>query len=119
MGSGYVASLARPGGNSTGFTLFEYSIAGKWIELLKQISPNLQHAAILRNPTTGGGIGQFGAIQALAPSLGIELVPVDSRQAGTIERDITTFARRPNGGLITLAAAVGLQRKLIIALEAR
>jgi putative tryptophan/tyrosine transport system substrate-binding protein len=119
VGSGFVASLARPGGNSTGFTVFEYSIAGKWLELLKQIAPNLSYAAVLRDPSSPYASGQFGVIQALSPSLGIELVPIDSRGAEAIERAVTAFAQKPNGGLVTTASAIGLHRKLIIELAAR
>jgi putative ABC transport system substrate-binding protein len=119
VGGGFVASLARPGNNSTGFTVFEYSIAGKWLELLKQIAPNLRHAAVLRDPSTPHASAQFGVIQALAPSLSVEIVPIDSRIAEEIERAITAFAQKPNGGLITTASAIGLNRKLIIGLAAR
>jgi putative ABC transport system substrate-binding protein len=119
VGSGFVASLARPGGTSTGFTVFEYSIAGKWIELLKQIAPNLRYAAVLRDPSTPYASAQFGVIQAQAPSLSVELVPIDSRSAEEIERAITAFAQRPNGGLVATASAIGLNRKLIIELAAR
>jgi putative ABC transport system substrate-binding protein len=121
VGRGFVASLAQPGGNSTGFTVFEYSIAGKWLELLKQIAPNLRYTGILRAPSGAGGgaIGQFGVIQALAPSLGVELAPIDASDAETIERGITAFAQKPNGGLVTLASNLGLHRELISALAAR
>jgi putative tryptophan/tyrosine transport system substrate-binding protein len=119
VGGGFVASLARPGGSSTGFTVFEYSIAGKWLELLKQIAPNLRYAAVLRDPSSPHASGQFGVIQAIAPSLGVELVPIDSREAETIKRAVTAFAQKPNGGLVTTASAIGLHRKLIIELAAR
>jgi putative ABC transport system substrate-binding protein len=119
VGGGFVASLAQPGGTSTGFTVFEYSIAGKWLELLKQIAPNLRYAAVLRDPSSPYASAQFGVIQALAPSLSVELVPIDSRSAEEIERAITAFAQKPNGGLVATASAIGLNRKLIIELAAR
>jgi putative tryptophan/tyrosine transport system substrate-binding protein len=103
VGVGVVENLARPGGNATGFTLFAYSIAGKWLELLKQIAPNVVRAAVLRDPTVFSSGGMFGAIQSIAPSLQVELRPLDMREAGTIERSTTAFAREPNGGLIVLA----------------
>ena len=94
VGAGYVASLARPGGNATGFTAFEYSLSGKWLELLKEIAPNLTRIAILRDPATAVGIGQFAVIQAMAPSsFGVELSPIDVRDAGEIERAVAAFAR--------------------------
>ena len=93
VGAGFVASLARPGGNATGFTQFEYSLSGKWLELLKEIAPGVTRVAVLRDPAIASGIGQFGAIQAVAPSLGVELSPIDVRDAGEIERDIAAFAR--------------------------
>src|SRR4029077_1406200 len=98
--AGFVASLARPGGNATGFTIYEYSMSGKWLELLKEIAPGVTRVAVLRDPAVASGIGQFGAIQIVAPSLGVELSPVDLRDAGEIERALTAFARGPNGGLI-------------------
>ena len=104
VGAGFVASLARPGGNTTGFTSFEYSLSGKWLELLKEIAPNLTRIAILRDPAIAAGIGQFAAIQAMAPpSFGVELSPIDVRDAGEIERDVAAFARESNGGLIVTA----------------
>jgi putative ABC transport system substrate-binding protein len=118
VGAGFVASLAQPKGNATGFTVFEYSIAGKWLERLKQIAPSLRYTAVLRDPSSPYASGQFGVIQALAPSLGVELVPVDSREAEEIERAISAFAQKPNGGLLITASAIGLQRKLIIELAA-
>jgi ABC-type uncharacterized transport system substrate-binding protein len=105
VGAGFVASLAQPGGNATGFTLFEYGMSGKWLELLKQIAPSLTRAAVLRDPAVVSGIGQFAAIQAVAPSLGVELSPVDIRDGGEIERAVTAFARSPNGGLIVTGSA--------------
>ena len=107
VGAGFVASLARPGGNATGFTLFEYGIGGKWLELLKEIAPGVTRVAVLRDPATPPGIGQLGAIQAVAPSLGVEVSPVNVRDAGEIERAVAAFARSPNGGLIVTAERVG------------
>jgi ABC-type uncharacterized transport system substrate-binding protein len=121
VGAGYVASLARPGGNATGFTLFEYSLSGKWLELLKEIAPNLTRIAILRDPAIAAGIGQFAVIQAMAPpSFGLELNPIDVRDAGEIERDVAAFARGSNGGLIvTASSGASVHRELIIMLAAR
>jgi putative ABC transport system substrate-binding protein len=120
VGSGFVDSLAQPGGNATGFTNFEYGLSAKWLELLKQIAPGVTRAAVLRDPTAAAGIGQFGAIQTAAPSLGVEVNPVNVRDAGEIERAITVFARASNGGLIVPGSALaGLHRDLIIALAAR
>jgi putative ABC transport system substrate-binding protein len=120
VGAGYVEMLARPGGNATGFTPFEYSMAGKWLELLKEIAPQVTRAAVLRDSAIAAGPGQFGAIQALAPSLGVELRAVDVRDAGEIERSIVAFAREPKGGVIVTGSprAAG-HRDLIIALAAR
>ncbi|MBI1830426.1 MAG: ABC transporter substrate-binding protein [Planctomycetes bacterium] len=120
VGAGFVASLARPGGNATGFASFEYLIGGKWVELLKQIAPNVTRVAVIRDPTNPAGLGQFGALQSAAPSFEIEVSPIDSRDAGEIERGVTAFARGSNGGLIVLAGAAGaVHRDLIIALAAR
>jgi ABC-type uncharacterized transport system substrate-binding protein len=120
VGAGFVASLARPGANATGFTAFEYGLSGKWLELLKQIAPGVTRAAVLRDPGIASGIGQFGALQAVAPSLGVELTPLDMRDAGEVERGIATFARAPNGGLIVTASpAATRHRTLIVALAAR
>jgi putative tryptophan/tyrosine transport system substrate-binding protein len=105
VGGGYVDSLARPGGNATGFMTTEYGMAGKWLELLKQIAPGVVRAAVLRNPATPTGPAQFGVIQAVAPSLRVEVNPVDMRDAGEIERAVAAFARSPNGGLIVTAGA--------------
>src|SRR5205085_1331508 len=96
VGAGFVASLARPGGNATGFLMFEYGLSGKWLELLKQIAPRVTRVAVLRDPTIASGIGQFGAIQSAAPSLGMEAIPVNVRDAGDIEGDIAAIARSPN-----------------------
>ena len=120
VGAGFVASLARPGGNATGFTMFEYGMSGKWLELLKQIAPGVTRAAVLRDPAIASGIGQFGAIQAVAPSLGVELSPVDVRDAPEIERALAAFAGIPNGGLVVTASPSStIHRDLIIALAAR
>src|SRR5262249_2265582 len=120
VGAGFVDSLARPGGNATGFTVFEYGMSGKWLELLRQIAPTVTRAAVLRDPTIVSGIGQFAAVQAVAPSLGVDLSAVDVRDAGEIERAITAFARSSNGGLIVTANALATRhRDLIIALAAR
>jgi ABC-type uncharacterized transport system substrate-binding protein len=120
VGAGFVVSLARPGGNATGFTIYEYGMSGKWLELLKEIAPPMARAAVLRDPAIASGIGQFAAAQAVAPSLGVELSPVDVRDAGEIERAVTAFARSSNGGLIVTASAlVTRHRDLIIALAAR
>jgi putative ABC transport system substrate-binding protein len=119
VGAGFVASLARPGGNTTGFSSFEYSLSGKWLELLKELAPNLTRAAVLRDPSLTVGIGQYAAIQALAsPSLGVELIPIDVRDDLTeMERAIIAFAREPNGGLIVTGSPAAVNhRKLIIAL---
>jgi putative tryptophan/tyrosine transport system substrate-binding protein len=120
VGGGFVDSLARPGGNATGFTTFEYSMSGKWLELLKEIAPNVMRVAVLRNPSISSGIGQFGAIQSVAPSLGVELRPIDVRDAGKMESDVTAFAGGSNGGLIaTSSGLTTLYRELIITLAAR
>ena len=120
VGGGFVKSMARPGGNATGFISFEYGIGGKWLELLKQIAPGVTRVAVLRDPAISSGTGQFGAIQAVAPSLGVEVSPVNMRDTGEIERAVASFARSPNGGLIvTAGAAAALHRNLIIALAAR
>jgi putative tryptophan/tyrosine transport system substrate-binding protein len=120
VGSGFVDSLARPGGNTTGFLLFEYSLSGKWLELLKQIAPNVTRAAVFRDSGNPSGNAQFGAIQAVAPSLGIEVSPINMRDASEIERAVAAFPRSANGGLIiTGSAAATLHRDLIIELAAR
>ena len=120
VGMGFVASLARPGGNATGFTIFEFSMGGKWLELLKQIAPGITRAAVLRDPSLASGAGEFGAVQTVAPSFGVELHPVDVRDADEMDRAITAFASESNGGLIvTQNATAILHRKLIIALAAR
>jgi putative ABC transport system substrate-binding protein len=120
VGAGYVESLARPGGNATGFIPFEYSIGGKWLELLKEISPRVTRAAVLRDATLALGSGQLGAIQALAPSLAVELRPVGVGDGSEIERAVAGFAQAPNGGLIVTASAPAIKhRDLIIALATR
>ena len=120
VGAGFVDSLARPGGNATGFIAYEYGLSGKWLEVLKEIAPGVTRAAVIRDPALASGPGQFAAIQSIAPSLGVEVSPVNVRDAGEIERAITAFAHSPNGGLIvTGSALVGIHRHLIIALAAR
>jgi putative ABC transport system substrate-binding protein len=119
VGSGFVESLARPGGNTTGFTQFEYSLAAKWLELLKQIAPSVTRAAVIRDPTRGPGIGQFAVVQAIAPSLGMELSPINSLDVSEMERATAAFARSPNGGLIVTVGGTAFHRDLIIALAAR
>jgi putative ABC transport system substrate-binding protein len=120
VGSGFVDSLAQPGGNATGFMQFEYGLSGKWLELLKEIAPGLTRAIVLWDPAITAGIGQFAIIQSVATSAGVDIKPVNVRDAGEIERAITAFARSPNGGLIVTASALSLvHRDLIIALAAR
>jgi putative ABC transport system substrate-binding protein len=120
VGSGFVERLSRPGGNATGFMMFEYNLCGKWLELLKEIAPSVTHAAVLRDPTFVAGIGQFAAIQAVAPSVGIEVSPIDLRELNQIERAIATFAESPNGGLIVTASGIGATNvNSIIAAAAR
>jgi putative ABC transport system substrate-binding protein len=120
VGAGLVDSLARPGGNTTGFLLYEYSLGAKWLELLKQIAPNVTRVAVLRDAASPSGTGQFGAIQAVAPSLKVEVSPVNMRESAGLEQDITAFARAPNGGLILTGSIPSiLHRDLIIALAAR
>jgi putative ABC transport system substrate-binding protein len=120
VAAGFVASLARPGGNATGFTTSEYSISGKWLELLKEIAPGVTRAAVLRDPTIPAGIGQFASIQSVARSFGVELSSVDMRDASEIERDVTGFARGSNSGLIvTSSGLAAVHRELIITLAAR
>ena len=120
VGAGFVESLARPGGNVTGFTSFEYSIGAKWLELLKQIAPEVTRAAIVRDPAITAGIGQWGAIQSVAPLVGLEISPINVKDAGEIERTIAAFARSPKGGMILTGSALAVvHRDLIIALAAR
>ena len=120
VGLGLVASLARPGGNATGFMLYEYGMSGKWLELLKELAPRVARAGVLRDSSSPGGIGQFAAILAVAPSMGMELSPLDVRDAGEIERVIALFGRSSDGGLIVTGSALAAaHRKLIVALAAR
>jgi putative ABC transport system substrate-binding protein len=120
VGSGFVRSLARPGGNATGFVQFEYSLSAKWLELLKEVAPSITRAVVLWDPAIAAGIGQFAVIQSVAPSLGVELSPVDMRDAGQIERDIAAFARSGLGGMIMTASALTTARvDLLVTLAAR
>ena len=120
VGAGYVDSLARPGGNITGFTVFEYSMSGKWLQLLKEIAPGVTRVAVLRDPSIASGPAEFAVIQAAAPSLGVELRPVDVRDEGEIERALALFAQSPNGGLIVTGSPQAIShRDLIIASAAR
>ena len=120
VGAGFVDSLARPGGNATGFIQFEYSLSAKWLELLKQIAPGVTQAAVLRDPAITSGIGQFAVIQSVASSVGVEVSAVNVRDAGEIERRVAAFARSGNGGLIVTASALAVvHRGLIITLAAR
>jgi putative ABC transport system substrate-binding protein len=120
VGAGQVESLARPGGNATGFTNFEYGISGKWLELLKEIAPRVTRVAVLRDAALAAGIGQLGAIQSVASSVGVELRPIDVPDASEIERMVAAFARSANGGLIVTASALtAVHRELIIGLAAR
>jgi putative ABC transport system substrate-binding protein len=120
VGAGFVERLARPGGNVTGFALFEYSLSAKWLELLKEIAPGVTRAAVLRDTGVGSGVGQYAIIQAVAPSFGVELRPIELRNPGEIERGVVAFAREPNGGLIIVGAPPGaVHRDLIITLAAR
>ena len=113
VGAGFVKSLARPGGNTTGFTAFEYAIAAKWLELLKEIAPRVMRAAVLRDPTIAAGIGQFAAIQAVGP-IAMELTVIDLRDADAIEQDVAEFARGSNGGLIVTVGPVGANHPNVI-----
>jgi putative tryptophan/tyrosine transport system substrate-binding protein len=120
VGAGFVDSLARPGGNTTGFMLFEYTLSAKWPELLKQVAPSVTRVAVPRDPSATAGIGQFAVIQALAPSVGLEIVAINVRDAGEIEAAIKTFAQTPNGGMIVTAGPGSvIHRELIVALAAR
>ena len=120
VGAGFVESLSRPGGNATGFTQFEYSTSGKWLELLKEIVPRVTRAAVLRDPTSPSGLGQFAAVQSVAPGLGMEVRPVNVRDTGEIERSLDAFASAPNGGLIVTGNAASVEhRALILALASR
>src|SRR5262245_34730364 len=120
VGSGFVDSLARPGGNATGFLSYEYGMSGKWLELLKQIAPGVTRAAVVRDAAIAAGIGQWAAIQGAAPSLGIDVIPVNVRDAGEIERAVADFARSANGGMVVTGSALAVtHRKLLVALAAR
>jgi putative tryptophan/tyrosine transport system substrate-binding protein len=121
VGAGFVDSLSRPGGNITGFMIFEYGFSGKWLELLKQIAPQVTRAAVMRDPALAFGIGMFGAIQAVAPALGVEVTPISVHDIGEIERAVEAFARSANGGLIVTGAGTmpAVTRDLIITLAAR
>ena len=120
VGAGYADTLARPGGNATGFAQFEFGIGGKWLELLKELAPGLKRAGVIRDPGIAAGMGQFGAIQSVAPSLGIEVTPLSVRDPGEIERVITAFARTENGGLVVTGSALAVvHRDLIIGLAAK
>src|SRR4029453_16361525 len=120
VGAGFVESLARPGGNATGFSIFDYSLGGKWLELLKEVAPRVTRAAVIRDSATPQGIGQFSAIQSLAPSLSLEATPLNARDAGDIERAIAAVDRNPNSGLIVTGSNLAIvHRDLIITLAAR
>ncbi len=120
VGAGYVESLARPGGNATGFTTMDYGISVKWLELLKEIAPGVTRAAVIRDPALASGTGQLGALQGAAAAFGVDLIPVGLRDLSEMEHAIATFARRPNGGLVVTASALSIaHRGLIITLAAR
>jgi putative tryptophan/tyrosine transport system substrate-binding protein len=120
VGAGFVASLARPGGNATGFLMFEYGLSAKWLELLKQIAPDITRVAVLRDPSIASGIGQFGAIQSAAPSLGVEASPIDVRDGGEIERGLAAIARSSKGSMVvTSSPEASHHRDLIVTLAAR
>jgi putative tryptophan/tyrosine transport system substrate-binding protein len=120
VGAGFIESMARPGGNATGFAAFEYTLSGKWLELLKEIAPSVTRTAVLRDPEITAGIGQFAVIQSVAPALGVEVRAINLRDAGDIERAVTAFAGSPNGGLILTISGLALtHHELIIALAAK
>src|SRR5215471_59094 len=120
VGSGFVHSLSQPGGNATGFMMFEYNLCGKWPELLKEIAPSVTRAAVLRDPALVAGIGQFAVIQSVAPSVGVEVIPINLGDAAEIKREVAAFAQSANGGLISTASALSaVHRDLIIALAAQ
>jgi putative ABC transport system substrate-binding protein len=119
VGAGFVESLSRPGGNATGFLMFEYSLCTKWLDMLKEITPSVTRAAVLRDPTDPSGIGQFAVIQSVAPALGVDVSPINLRDAAEIERKVAAFAQTANGGLIVTTSALSVfHRDLIIALAA-
>jgi putative tryptophan/tyrosine transport system substrate-binding protein len=120
VGSGFVESLVQPGGNATGFMMFEYNLSAKWLELLKEIAPGVTRAAVLRDPAITAGIGQFSVIQSVAPSVGVDVSAINMRDGAEIERAVTAFARRPNGGLILTASALAaIHRDLVVSLAGR
>jgi putative tryptophan/tyrosine transport system substrate-binding protein len=120
VGAGIVETMARPGGNATGFVQFEYSLSGKWLELLKQIAPSVTRVAVLRDPDIPSGIGQFAIIQSVAPPLGVEVSSINIREAGEIQRAVAAFARSPNGGLIITPSALAVaHREIIVSLAAQ
>jgi putative ABC transport system substrate-binding protein len=120
VGAGFVNSMSRPGGNATGFINFEYGMGAKWLELLKQIVPSLTRAAIVRDPAITAGIGQWGAIQSVAPSLSIDVIPINMLNAGEIEQAVANFARSSNGGLIVTGSGLAVaNRELLVTLAAR
>jgi putative ABC transport system substrate-binding protein len=120
VGAGFVSSLSRPGGNATGFLQFEYNLAAKWLELLKELRPGLKRAGVLRDAAVAAGSGQLAVVQSVAPPLGIEVVPIDVRDAVEIERDVTAFARSPDGGLIVASSTNAVvHRRLIVSLAAQ
>jgi putative ABC transport system substrate-binding protein len=120
VGSGFVESMAKPGGNATGFTQFEFGLSGKWLEILKELAPSVKRVAVLRDPVDPAGTGQFGAIRTSAPPLGVELIPIDVRDPAVMERSIKAFAGAANGGIIvTGSAPAAAHRKLIISLADR
>src|SRR5262245_55551534 len=119
VGQGFVTSLAKPGGNATGFSAFEFGFSGKWVELLKELAPRITRAAVIRDSKRGSGVAQFAAVQGAASSLGVEVSPVEASDASEMERGITEFARAANGGVIVTGGGTSFQRELIIALAAR
>ena len=118
VGAGFIESLARPGGNATGFMTYEYGLGAKWLELLKEIVPNVTRAAVLRDGTSPAGTGQFGAIQSAAPSLGVEVTPINLRDVADIERAVTAFSRSANGGLIVTASSLSVIHRDLIIMQA-
>ena len=120
IGAGFIDTMARPGGNATGFIQFEYALSGKWLELLKEVAPAVSRVAVLRDPAIAAGVGQFAAIQSALPSIGLEMSAISLQDAGEIERAVTRFANRPNGGLIVTVGALSVvHSKLIVALAAK
>jgi putative ABC transport system substrate-binding protein len=120
VGAGFVESLSRPGGNATGFLMLEYSLCGKWLELLKEIAPSVTRAAVLRDSSDPAGVGQFAVIQSAAPGVGVDVSPINLRDAAEIERAVAAFAQTANGGLIVTTSALSVvHRDLIVALAAQ